>query len=72
VTTGASSDVKIGTVGPLEVWSRLEGGPTGIVYLLHSSVTITGVQGIRVEIVLTAAELAALAGMIRYEQGFKS
>jgi len=67
-----ASDVKVGTVGPLEVWSRLEGGSTGIVYILHSSVAISEVQGVRVEIVLTAAEFAALAGMIRYEQGFKS
>jgi hypothetical protein len=67
------SDNKIGTVGPIQVWCRDDSSSaTGVVYVLHSSVTITGVQGVRVEIVLTSAEFAALAGMIRYEQGFKS
>jgi hypothetical protein len=74
VTTSAESDVKVGTVGPLEVWSRLAGGSDGVVYVLHSSLPVTGTpgQGVRVEIVLTSGEFAALAGLIRHEQGFRS
>jgi len=64
------ASIYVGTVGPLQVRCFMDRGD--VVYILHASVTLTGVQGVRVELRLTSAEFAALAGLIRYEQGYKS
>lgn len=61
----------LGTVGPLQVRSFIDARSADTVYIFHASVGVTQVQGVRVELRLTSSELAALAGLIRYEQGYK-